>query len=182
MSLTDSTTDTDRQPACLPHTPTVTETDMDGRWQWLPPRDAQQQLGISERTLFRRIARGQLQRRHRADGQVEVCVPITRPSTPDAETVSDRQEADIERGLVLVDRFGQALAQQVTPLLQELTDTRRQLVTLAQENGRLQAERDQLAARVAALEQLGAHAPIARMSATPDPQQSWWTRLLWWRA
>jgi hypothetical protein len=51
---------------------TVTATGDDGQGVWLSPRVAQLSLGVGERALFRRIQRGHLQRRQRADGRVEV--------------------------------------------------------------------------------------------------------------
>ena len=190
MPATDNGTDTDRQPPSAAPELTDSATVTDRRGPWLSPREAQQALGISERTLFRRIARGQYQRRHRGDS-VEVCVPAARPSAPDTETVNARHVAEAERGLAVVDRFNHALAAHVAPLIAELATTRQQLVTLAQENGRLQAERDQLAVRVAALEERATvSSPDSdRQAATQidntaqaaiTAPRPWWARLWRW--
>lgn len=149
-------------------TATVPETVIDGQGAWVSPREAQQVLGIGERTLFRRIARGQVQRRQRSDGRIEVWVPDPRPSTTVPETVIDGPEA-AERTLVVVDRLNTAVAQQVGPLLAELANSRQELVQLARENG-------QLRERVATLE--------ARLTATVPATVvvgRWWQRLWPWR-
>ena len=141
--------------------------------EWLSPPEAEQRLGISERTLYRRIARGRLRKRTLDDGRTEiwVSVPATdagshAPSVEygrgaanaDYSTDSDRQQPS-ERALALMDRFNAALARQVEPLVRELADTRRQLVELAEQTGRLTertehlvAERDELLTRIAQLE------------------------------
>lgn len=148
--------------------------------EWLGPPEAEQRLGISERTLYRRIASGRLKKRTLEDGRIEVWVsgPLTDtdrhehpdenghwPVTGDQPPDSDRQVTS-ERALALMDRFNAALARQVEPLVRELADTRRQLVALAEQTGRLSertehlvqaqeqllAERDQLRSRVQDLE------------------------------
>src|SRR5438105_2253555 len=43
---------------------------------WFSKEEAAHLLGVSVRTLDRRIARGELQKRRTADGQVEVCVDL----------------------------------------------------------------------------------------------------------
>jgi hypothetical protein len=150
---------------------TVTATGDDGQGVWLSPREAQAALRIGERTLFRRIQRGHLQRRQRSDGRVEVWVPGARPSTTVPETDTDGQAPTDQatRALAVVDRLNAAVAQQVTPLLAELATTREELVRLARENGQLQE-------RVAALE--------ARLTPTVPETVSdgrWWQRWAWWR-
>jgi regulator of replication initiation timing len=148
--------------------------------EWLGPPEAEQRLGISERTLYRRIASGRLKKRALDDGRIEVWVsgPLTdadrhehadengqEPVIGGGATDGDRQ-ATSERALALMDRFNAALARQVEPLVQELADTRRQLVALAEQTGRLSErtehliqaqeqlliERDQLRARLHDLE------------------------------
>jgi hypothetical protein len=141
--------------------------------EWLGPPEAEQRLGISERTLYRRIAAGRLKKRVLDDGRIEVwvSVPVTDADSHQAPsqnghsatdggfmTDSDRQHTS-ERALALMDRFNAALARQVEPLVQELADTRRQLVELAEQTGRLTertehliAERDELLRRVDHLE------------------------------
>ena len=187
MAATDTMTDRDRHTHIdavhLDDGTTVSATESDGQGAWLSPRDAQVLLGISERTLWRRLARGQYEKRPREGGLVEIWVPTARPSMTEPAPVSDRQtqEESFERGLVLVDRFGQALAQQVAPLLQELAATREQLVDLAQENGRLSAENSALAARVAELEQRPATPVMVTVNDRLEtPAKPWWRRLLLW--
>jgi hypothetical protein len=151
---------------------TVSATGDDGQGVWLSPREAQAALGIGERTLFRRIQRGHLQRHQRADGRVEVWVPSARPSPTVPETDTDGQTPTDQaaRALAVVDRLNAAVAQQVTPLLAELATARQELVQLARENGQLQE-------RVTALE--------ARLTPTVPETVSdgpWWARwLAWWR-
>ncbi len=176
-SLTDTTTVSDRQGPIptdnLPDAETVT----DGQGAWLSTRDAQQALGISERTLYRRLARGQYERRVRTDGQTEVWVATAPPPVTDTGPSRDSHAEQIERGLVLVDRFSQAVAQQTAPLLQELAATRQQLVDLAQENGRLSA-------RVVELEQrlsVTVTVSVSDGQAAATPPRPWWARLLAWR-
>jgi len=195
MTATDTQTVSDRQPteppANLTDTATVSdrhtpegaarvsdpETVTDSQGAWLSTRDAQQALGISERTLYRRLARAQYERRVRADGQTEVWVATAQPLVTDAGPSRDSHAEQIERGLVLVDRFSQAVAQQTAPLLQELAATRQQLVDLAQENGRLSA-------RVVELEQrlsVTVTVSVSDGQAAATPPRPWWARLLAWR-
>lgn len=49
------------------------------RGQWLPLALAASDLAVSERTVERRLARGELLRRTGDDGQVEVWVPLAEP-------------------------------------------------------------------------------------------------------
>lgn len=59
--------------------------------RWVSPNQAAAQLGISERTLFRRLASGKLRRRTLDDGRIEVCLPLTgdrRTTDTVADTVS----------------------------------------------------------------------------------------------
>jgi hypothetical protein len=54
---------------------------------WVTPNYATGQLGISERTLFRRLASGKLRRRTLDDGRIEVWLPLT-VDHPTTDTVS----------------------------------------------------------------------------------------------
>jgi excisionase family DNA binding protein len=168
----------------------------DGRW--LTIQEAARYLSVSERTIFRRTERGQLRRRSRVDGHVEVWAPLT----PDAGV--SRQSADAdgqERALLLVERVGEAVSRQVAPLVAELAAGRERIAELARENGRLQEravtlERELSAARrmadsvmTAPKDPEPAPAPKPRPP-TPDgrpaendsPSESfsapWWRR--WW--
>src|SRR5918911_5012329 len=49
--------------------------------EWLSPREAQVRLGISERTLYRRIGRGQLRKHDLDDGRIEVWVTVSSTDT-----------------------------------------------------------------------------------------------------
>jgi hypothetical protein len=169
--MTDAAPEADRQPYNSTATVPDTATGSDRQGAWLTSHAAQQQLGISERTLFRRIARGQLERRHRANGQVEVWVPTAEATTATADSApdTDRQHAQAEQALVLVDRFGQAVAQQVAPLLQEMAAMRQQLVDQAEEIGRLRAQLDRRAPAPAA---------PADTDRQTDGHPPWWRR--WW--
>jgi hypothetical protein len=158
----------------------------DGRW--LTIQEAARHLSVSERTIFRRAERGQLSRRTRPDGHVEVWVALT----PD-DGVS-RQSADAdgqERALILVERFGEAVSRQVAPLVAELAAGRERIAELARENGQLQErvatlERElsvarQMADSVTTAPKDPELSPVPEpLSPTPDGQVSapWWRR--WW--
>ena len=90
MTLTDSVTVNGSQPSPAGH--------------WLSTHEALGQLGISERTLFRRLAAGKLRRRTLEDGRVQVWLPL--PLTSDRQTtvrlsetlsVGDRHVAEGDR-------------------------------------------------------------------------------------
>src|SRR4051794_1923771 len=74
---------------------------------WLRKAAAATRLGISERMLDRQVAAGKWPKRLTADGRVEVYVP-----RPPAEG-----QREVERALVLVERFQQQLEAQTTPLV-----------------------------------------------------------------
>lgn len=119
---------------------------------WLSAQEAMMRLQVSERTLFRRIARGSLQKRTRADGRIEVWVttPLTvgdpilmdePPSPePDPEPLPRVAADESERALLLVERFGELMGRQMDPLLREMAVMRQELRDLAEENGRLKAQ------------------------------------------
>src|SRR5215210_8000686 len=82
--LADMTTDIDGQ---------VVDPNEGAPGSWLPIATAAHALGVSERTIRRRIERGQLKRRAHQDGHVEVWVPEAAPDGVSAEMAdSDGQE------------------------------------------------------------------------------------------
>lgn len=97
--------------------------------QWLPRLVAKQRLGISERTLDRRLQAGQLQRRTSASGQIEVFIPATPPSSDQSLTSH--------------------LADALAPLVARNATQEQQLVALAMEVGRLRAALAAAEARLA---------------------------------
>jgi len=136
-------------------------------------------VGVAERTLYRRVTRGQVRSRRTEQGRIEVWVEhVAEPCSTD-----DGQD----RAVLLVDRVSTAVMRQVEALAVELAASRERIESLARENGalerevmhvrhvsdstqaRLQAELDQARARIAELERPPAPAP----NAAP-----WWHR--WW--
>ena len=102
--------------------------------EWLTIQDAARQLSVSERTVYRRADRGQLQRRTLTDGRVEVFVPLTVP-TEVSDAVSDTDSQ--ERAVLLVDRVSAAVSRQLESLIVELAASRDRIEVLARENGTL---------------------------------------------
>ena len=70
----------------------VTDSDADGQvlGRWMTIQDAARHLSVSERTIFRRVERGQLGKRTHQDGHAEVWVPLT------AGADTDRQCPDVD--------------------------------------------------------------------------------------
>lgn len=121
-----------------------------GAWQTL--REAQRRLGLSERTLRRRIARGELPRRRRSDGRLEVFLPLTAELTaPAAPSAADPDQ--LERQLLLLDKLGEMLRGLLEPLQHDLREARALVERLALENGMLIRENALLKERLADLEQ-----------------------------
>jgi hypothetical protein len=153
--------------------------------RWLSIQDAARQLSVSERTIYRRADRGQLQRRTLPDARVEVWVPdaeLTETSDVSADTVNQ------ERAVLLVDRVSLAVTRQLEALTVELAAGRERIEALARENGALAErsaglERELMAVRQASdadrqhLQHLKAELAVAR--ATTEPPPPWWRR---WRA
>ena len=109
----------------------------DQRGEWLTVRQAAIRLGVSERTLYRRVHDGTLRTRETVAGR-EVWTPLSEMAG-DARPVSGTD--DEERALVLVERFAMLTERQAGPLLERLE-------ALARENGRLQARVTELEARL----------------------------------
>lgn len=134
---------------------------------WLSIPEAAKRLRIHVRTVHRWLDDGRLTKRELARGRVEVwvsdaIVPDDPPeSTP--EMPQDTPElglAVMSQHMALLERQGEIaaiqVAQQMTPLLEELAATRRQLTEQAEEIGRLRAE-------------------LARHE-TPSDIRPWWRR------
>jgi hypothetical protein len=105
---------------------------------WLPARAATAFLDIALRTLYRRVDRGEIQRRNLDGGRVEFWIPgasldLAMDSDTDPETSQlvalDRSDAL----LALLERQAELTQQQMTPLVETIRE-------LERENGRLQAE------------------------------------------
>ena len=109
----------------------------DQRGEWLTVRQAAIRLGVSERTLYRRVHDSTLRTRETVAGR-EVWVPLSEMAG-DARPVSGTD--DEERALVLVERFAMLTERQAGPLLERLE-------ALARENGQLQARIAELEARL----------------------------------
>ncbi len=137
----------------------VVEPSDDTPGSWLTIPAAAHALGVGERTIRRRIERGQLRRRAHQDGHVEVWVPLASPDGVSAEMAdSDGQE----RALVLVERYTELVAAHTAPLVARIEE-------LARENGHL-AER---------VRQLEAEREADRqMSAIMTDRPPWWRRWL----
>jgi hypothetical protein len=116
---------------------------------WLSAQEAMMRLQVSERTLFRRIARGHLLKRIRTDGRIEVWVTtpfsvdgaiLEEMPAPEPEPLARPAADDSERSLMLVERFGELMGRQMDPLLREMAVMRQEIQHLAEENGRLKAQ------------------------------------------
>lgn len=130
--------------------------DTDGQEQageWFSPSVAAARLGISQRTLDRRIAAGKLRRRVRPNGNTQVWLPVA-DSASVADRSADRMADDgsqdqAERALALVERVNLAVTQQVQPLIELVERQQRTIADQAEELGTLKVElrlvREQLA-------------------------------------
>jgi hypothetical protein len=173
--VSDRLTDPDGQgaePEPEPLTATVAGSDadrQDAAGEWLDSRSAMLRLGIAERTLHRRVARGELRKRSRADGRLEVWVPsVEHRRASDAVTDPDRQAEQAERALALVERVNLAVGQQVAPLLDLVERQQGTIREQAEELGRLRQRLADLEARPD---------PAPPDSATVDvspPPRPWW--------
>lgn len=145
-----------------------------GEWVALP--DAMRRLAVSQRTLFRRIARGQLQRRTGPNGRVEVWLTLTDGTvTSDDSQRHDAEAEQVERGLALVERFNLAVSQQVAPLLEMVREQQAVNSAQAEELGRLRE-------RVAYLEhQLSVSVPRVAGDTLPVSADREAQPRPWWR-
>ncbi len=155
---------------------------------WLTVQEAMLRLGISERTLFRRLARGRLRKRTRDDGKIEVWVTsestVSAGGSVEAGTPAgsaagsnriaphDARDDGGSRALLLLEQFGELVTRQMTPVMGELSGMRQQLIAMAEENGRLKAQVQELERRLA---EANASARFDRAAAVPSPQRRrWW--------
>jgi hypothetical protein len=122
---------------------------------WLPLRAALAHLGIAERTLYRRIDRGDL-RTQKNGPRLEIwCAGAEPVMVADAMPATRPQD---ERSVAL------AVVEQYGALIQRLE-------ALAAENGQLRAQLE-------AARKLAADA-TASLPAPALPRRRWWHRLLW---
>jgi hypothetical protein len=145
--MTDILTDTDstEQPAAA--------------GEWLDTRAAYTRLGISERTLYRRIASRRYLKRDKGNGTIEVWIPADEPQVGPDSVIDTDGQAQAERSLALVERVNLAVSHQVGPLLELVRDQQERLGELERENGRLQAE-------------------LAAVTADRHDPKPWWRRWL----
>jgi excisionase family DNA binding protein len=153
--------------------------------------ESAQLLGVSLGTIRRRIARGELraERVHRPQGHVwqvwlepaqdAVDPPIQPPASNLPQHPGEMQRAET-MSVFLVPLLQQAMQ----PLVDELADTRAQLVSQAERIGRLEAEIDHMTAASLLMPQTGpTDAFVAEPTQTPatTPQRApWW--MPWRRA
>jgi hypothetical protein len=133
---------------------------------WLDTAQACAFLGITDRTLFRRVSRGEIKRQLLPGRRSEFWIPGgTRQEThPDMrQDEPDESLAVMSQQLALLERQGEITALQIAPLMDELTRSRQQLTEQAEEIGRLKAELD---------------AERGRAKLSDDTKrQPWWQRL-----
>lgn len=149
-----------------------------GTDEWVGLVEAAARLGMSVDTVRRRVKRGELDGRklHTQQGfkwQVRLGTPPTQPM----QDAGPAEQA--EPRAIVSDQARQQLEairdEWLLPLVRENGDLRERI-------GHLEAERDALAARVAALQARGgpeSHAEdVQPIVSTPAP---WWARLTHWR-
>lgn len=135
---------------------------------WLDVAQACTHLGITERTLFRRVNRGEIQRQILPGRRSEFWIPggtrqEVSPDTPQDEPRGMLALRDLYEAILTSSRQEQAL------LIEELTRSRQQLTEQAEEIGRLKAE-------------LAAERQSQKVSDdtpdTPPYRRRWWHRIL----
>jgi len=104
-------------------------------WEWIRKAEAASRLGISERTIENRVNSGKLRKRLRNDGTVEILV--RKPS----------EDLQVDKALVLLDRYNTAVNLQVTPLVERIA-------AQAETIGELRKENEILRKRLEDLEQI----------------------------
>lgn len=133
---------------------------------WLPLRPALAHLGIAERTLYRRIDRGELRTQKDGPRLLVWCAgaePIEADATPDRQIVA---HAPADVALALYQRVEELAAARQVPLLARIDEKDATIREQAEEIGRLR-ERLEAAERVADV------APVS----LPEPERrSWWKR------
>ena len=140
----------------MPDEPDILSPERTG--DWLPPSEAASRLGVSERTLWRRVDAGRLNKRL-VRGRAEILIPR---SETDGAPETDLAVPDAP------DHPARGDSELMLAILGELREQRgsdgQTIVRLAERVGQLQAENEALTARLAHLE--------AR------ERQSWWRRWL----
>lgn len=133
---------------------------------WLDVTQACAHLNITDRTLFRRVRRGEIKRQVLPGRRSEFWVPgATRQETP-SDTPQD-EPGGILAPRDLIEAVLTASRQEQTLLIEELTRSRQQLTEQAEEIGRLKAE-------------LEAERERHNVSADTDAARApWWRR--WFR-
>ena len=133
----------------------------------LTPAEAAVRLGVSERTIWRRIKAGKLDTEHTAEG---VRVLLT-----DTVSVDDRQLS------VASDKVSDAVTDSPQPELMKALDMVSELTRrneqLAGQVGFLQAKMQDQERQIALL-MAPKDEPTPESAAEPEPRVSWWRRLL----
>jgi hypothetical protein len=133
--------------------------------EWLSVTDAMTRLRVSERTLRRHLANGRIDKRTRPDGRLEVWVSGAAGATDTGQSpANDRRAGEndqLERSIVLVERFNLAVHDQVVPILNQLDAAHQRIADLSRENGRLEAELAEARRRLSERDTLPAPAPGA---------------------
>jgi hypothetical protein len=111
--------------------------------EWVSIDDAAARLRVTTRTLYRRLSRGYLQRRTGADGRLEVWVAVTSSADVSPDTSRQAETGDqAERAIILAERLNLAVAQQVSPILEQLAAAHATIREQAEELGRLRERLD----------------------------------------
>jgi hypothetical protein len=109
--------------------------------EWVSVKDAAARLGITERSVFRRLARGHLNKRTLVDGNVMVL--LTSQDTVIAQDMTEAEEpsqppADASAGLAL--HVMHSLFQGSETFRTELRERDDKIASMAEEIGRLRAD------------------------------------------
>jgi chromosome segregation ATPase len=162
-------------------TETVSDSDRQAEaGEWLDTRAAMLRLGISERTLHRRLGRGELRKRGRPGGRIEVWAPLPagRSATePNADI--DRQAEQAERALALVERVNLAVSEQVAPLLAMVERQQSTIRDQAEELGKLRQQVTDLERRLTGTDPLTVGDGQGGSPPEPMTRRPWWR---FWRA
>jgi uncharacterized protein with von Willebrand factor type A (vWA) domain len=119
---------------------------------WVELREACRQLGLTERSLYRRIRAGKLHSRRALSGRTEVFLPLMDGMTSSDVVADVVGPASPDRQIAILERFGETIRALVEPLQHDLREAREQIMWLARENGQLSERNKQLEAALAALE------------------------------
>lgn len=114
---------------------------------WLDIISACSALACTERTIQRRVARGEIQRRTLPGGRAEFWIagaePVAVGSTPRQEGGQDARSvalAVVEQQRALIDHLSDLSRQEATPLLAMIDARDAEIRALVDENARLKAE------------------------------------------